>query len=301
MRGSVWLTAATALVVVAWTGSAHAGGAIRLRLDTKPEQVAVPEADPAKGNSDVVQLAMRSDKVRGDANIMTLAISGNQDDDDTQLVRGWGGYRGGWGGYRGYGWGGYRSYGWGGYRGYGWGGYGYRGYGWGGYRGYGWGGYYRPYWGYGWGGYYRPYWGWGGYYSYGYPYYSYGYPYYYYPSYSYYYYPTALSYDPSALSYYYNNSTESPATDLNIRPRTLTPAPADGTYPYDGGPKNPVPMPQPKSDPTPMKRPQPTVPLEGKVVSLTPAPSPVKYTYPAYGESSPPYAIKLKIQTAEKR
>jgi hypothetical protein len=57
------------------------------------------------------------------------------------------------------------------------------------------------------------------------------------------------------------------------------------TYPYDGGPADPVPM--PKAPQTEEKKPSapPMVPLEGRTVSLPakPAAKP-KYTYPAYGE-----------------
>lgn len=60
-------------------------------------------------------------------------------------------------------------------------------------------------------------------------------------------------------------------------PYASSPAPA-ATYPYDGGPSNPVPLPGGGKKAVP----QPTVPLEGKAVSL-PRSEP-KYTYPAYGE-----------------
>ena len=72
-----------------------------------------------------------------------------------------------------------------------------------------------------------------------------------------------------------------PAPDSLPAPTPLPGAASDGTYPYDGGPLNPVPM--PSSQPAPKA--QPTVPLEGRPVSL-PAPEKAekKYTYPAYGE-----------------
>ncbi|HZT80709.1 MAG TPA: hypothetical protein VFA26_10820 [Gemmataceae bacterium] len=60
----------------------------------------------------------------------------------------------------------------------------------------------------------------------------------------------------------------------------MPPPPDDGTYPYDGGPRAPVPM--PKADPAPMRSPAPSVPLEGRAVSLPSKPA--KYTYQAYGE-----------------
>jgi hypothetical protein len=63
--------------------------------------------------------------------------------------------------------------------------------------------------------------------------------------------------------------------------------PAPGTYPYDGGPANPVPPAKRENKP-----PNATMPLEGRTVSV-PAPATPKYAYPAYGEertpkSSPP-------------
>jgi hypothetical protein len=138
-------------------------------------------------------------------------------------------------------------------------------------------------------GYYRPY-----YYSsyyYASPYY-YGSPYYYSSP---YYAPSYYS-DP-CYSYYGVAGDYAPTVGLTIdqapAERTIigsdpagTPAPpplprADDTYPYDGGPRQPVPM--PKADPAPIATPPATAPLEGRAVSLPPkAP---KLTYPAYGES----------------
>jgi hypothetical protein len=69
----------------------------------------------------------------------------------------------------------------------------------------------------------------------------------------------------------------------NSRPDLLplpTPIPR-GTYRYDGGPQNPIPM--PKADPAPAGKPPLAVPPDGKVVSLKPKPT--KFTYPAYGET----------------
>jgi hypothetical protein len=54
------------------------------------------------------------------------------------------------------------------------------------------------------------------------------------------------------------------------------------SYPYDGGPSNPVPWPGPAPQIKPA--PQKTVPLEGTPISY-PAPSTAgRYVYPAYGE-----------------
>ena len=151
-------------------------------------------------------------------------------------------------------------------------------------------GYGRGYYGYG-----RGYYGYGrGYYGYGYypRYYGYGYyrPYvysYYYPS--TYYYPTPI-YVPISTS---ARQTIVSADALNVpyRPEALpVPRPVleEQTFPYDGGPRQPVPTPMPKVDPAPARVPTPLTvpPQDGRPVSL-PAPSttvPVKLTYPAYGE-----------------
>lgn len=188
----------------------------------------------------------RAEDIR-DADTVTLALQGSA---DTVQVRGWRSYYGGYGSYYGY-----RSY-------------------------------------------------------YGYPYYGYGNPYYYAPSYSfgfnyyrpytsYYYAPPVYYYSPS-LYYYYpiaGNGTaqQQPAySELTIKPRPLQPptresvplpppSPGDATYPYDGGPQNPVPM--PRSTPAPMKdAPPATVPLEGRVVSLPVKTVENKFRYSAYGE-----------------
>ena len=185
-----------------------------------------------------------------------------------------GGYRGGYhGGYHVGHYGGYRGY-YGGYRGY-YGGY--RGF-YGGYRGY-------------YGAYYRPYFYGAGYYGYSPYYYSSSY---YYTSPSVYYYSSPI-YCPIGMET--TTTLESqrvmpPADALNYAPQTQTlPLPRDaGTYPYDGGPRAPVPMPRidnPGDAPPARLSPIPTVPLDGRPVSL-PAPkaTPVKYTFPAYGELS---------------
>ncbi|MFN4260629.1 MAG: hypothetical protein ACK4RK_15140 [Gemmataceae bacterium] len=156
----------------------------------------------------------------------------------------------------------------------------------------GWRGYYRPY-------YYRPYYG--GYYP---RYYSYYRPYYYGGfSYGYSYYPRYY-YAPGGYYYggwgYYRLSGDAdicagPAVVYEYPPIT-TPAqpqqpaapppnssPNNGTFQYDGGPSNPVPM--PKTNPATNPVPTILVPLEGKLVSLParPAAQPT-YVYPAYGE-----------------
>jgi hypothetical protein len=66
--------------------------------------------------------------------------------------------------------------------------------------------------------------------------------------------------------------------DQPEREQLMPPATPDGgsTYPYDGGPDNPVPMPK-RTAPAPLK-----VAPGGKVVSLPPKRE--KLAYPAYGE-----------------
>jgi len=237
----------------------------------------------------------------------TFRLGSLSADADTQDVvyRGghYGGYRGGYGygGYRGgygYGYGGYRGGYYGGYRGGYYGGYygGYRGgYGYGhhgyygGYRPY-YGGYYggyRPYYG----GYYGGYRGYTGYYGGG---YSYGYGYGY----------SRISYSIPVDTYAENCTTlampvvaqvgtTSYPYELAPRPQA-TPnyyvpsystvpnaAPNAGPYPYDGGPSNPIPLPNPVA---PTINPRPTVQRDGLMVSL-PAPKTNSLRYLAYGET----------------
>jgi len=256
----------------------------------------------AKAGDDVIRLALPSSS----SDVLTLGVTPSDLDADTiDVVRrgyyggyyggyrggyGYGGYRGGYyGGYRGYGYGGYRGGYYGGYRGYGY------GYGYGGYRG----GYYGGYRGYGYGyGYYRPRY-YGGYYSSS--YYSSGYygisddqgadvyaicarsvvrsapsTYYRQPSYS------QPSYQPQPIE-----ELPAPSAVPQVMPRA-----DESTFPYDGGPKNPVPMPVPsqsldEAKPTqiPYGRLQPGETL----VSVKPKQTEEKKTsgkwnFPAYGE-----------------
>jgi len=248
------------------------------------------------------QSAQASDTIRlgGSIGGDTLLLDrGDDSDAATELARYGGGYRGGYGGgYRGgygggfrvgYG-GGYRG-GYGGYRG----GFGYYGGYRGGYVGYRGGfGYYGGYRG-GYGGYYGSNWGYGGYASY--PVYSYpvySYPVYSYPVYSSYYYSPCVDSTPTtpAMPYatYLDGSVSTysqPSTVLSTpAPVTRTPAPpaGDGTFRYDGG-SGVIPMPMPVPDGTPVAptvTPRPTLPLEGRLVSLPSASSTA--AYPAYGE-----------------
>jgi hypothetical protein len=128
----------------------------------------------------------------------------------------------------------------------------------------------------------------------------YDYPYYY-GDYSPSYYYTSYADDP--LLYYYPenvyvvpNGYSSPLSNglsngsiRSIMPRVAgpeealplpQPVPNDGTYPYDGGPVNPVPIPQ--ADPAPKRKAGPTPAPDAQVVAIgskTP-----KYIYQAYGE-----------------
>jgi hypothetical protein len=150
-------------------------------------------------------------------------------------------------------------------------------------------------------------------------YYGYYYPGYYYPRYYYYprvysyYYPRVGAY--IGRRYYYDYVAPAPIVyadpyyvepiGLNIRvpfaslnitrkprveappeseqipaPKPAKPNGREGTFEYDGGPANPVPMPQ--AEPAP-NRTAPAIP-EGRVVSIT-TKSP-KYSYSAYGEKA---------------
>jgi hypothetical protein len=156
------------------------------------------------------------------------------------------------------------------------------------YRGAWWGG--RPYYR-GWYGYYRP-WGWGyrprawGYYYPG---------YYFAPPYAYSY-AAPVYYSPVTYDVYPTGSDRAvmpgATTTPNTRPEIVypkgwvlpppKPVPNDGTFQYDGGPQQPVPMPQAEPAPTKIK---PAPVPGGRVVSFT-APA-AKYTYRAYGEKLP--------------
>jgi hypothetical protein len=261
-------------------------------------------AGTASAADDVIRLALPNKS----ADVLTLgATASDLDADVLNVARGYGGYRGGYGGYRG-GYGGYR----GGYAGYRGGYAGYRGGYYGGYRG----GYRGGYGGYRYGGYY----GYGGYryrgYGYGgyYPYYGYAY----YPSYSYYYpsysyYSPGYSYDPysygdyqgiadngvvvrpsASVPYYSQSRTYNSQPRLETLPNPYpSPAPQqmpradEGTFPYDGGPKDPVPMPQSSEEVKPTVIPYGKLYPNETLVSLKPKAEEKtsgKWNYPAYGE-----------------
>ena len=144
-------------------------------------------------------------------------------------------------------------------------------------------------------------------------YYSYpSYSSYYYPSYSSYYYPSYGSYYYPSYSYYSNpyyapysyyssayyypingNANASQAyRDSNLvvtspqptpKPQTVPMPPADNsTYPYDGGPANPIPAPKKVGD---VK----VLPSDARIVALPPqsttnARAAGQFSYPAYGD-----------------
>jgi len=281
--------------------------------------VALAAGNAVRADNDTVRLATSSSGVG----------TGPSGGTDTELVHSRGGYRHhGYGGYHG----GY-------HRGY-FGGY-HRGY-YGGYYGYNrpyYGGYYaRPYYGGYYGGYYSP-----SYYS-GYsPYYygSYCQPYYnggYYGQYYGYYggyrrislngdisepYGVALTVSAPITFAQAPALAAQPATRVYQNQPQLLPAPAAGpgnnqTFPYDGGPSVPLPLPPSDAAP-PSVNPQPTIPLSGKVVSVpgtlsggttqytnmligwtavatqpASAPATSRFSYPAYGDQPLPQVRKLK-------
>ncbi len=164
-----------------------------------------------------------------------------------------------------------------------------RGYGYG--YGYGYGhhhGYYHHHYSYSpsFYGYYRPY-----YYSYprysislglGYyrPYAYYAPPAYYYSAPSYYYSPISLTTTLEAQTSSVGGASYSVTRPGAERLPPPLPKSSDGTFPYDGGPDNPVPM--PKAEPDPASTPRLFRVPETRPVSL-PAKG-GKFSYPAYGE-----------------
>jgi len=247
---------------------------------------------------------------------ITLGYDGNSETELARYYRGGGGFHGG---YRGGFYGGYRGGFYGGYRGAYYGGY--RGGFYAGYRG-GYGGYYGGYRGYygGYAGYYRPY-----YYSNYYPSYYYSTPYYS-PYYDYGcsvgpgaygtvsqlnvvqqyqgapyaaqqpYYPSVTPYGtPQGYNGYngvpqqnYNGVPQQGFSGYNGNPQPMPPPvqPNNGTYPYDGGPNQPVPVPRQDSAPTKFAPQAPTtlrlVNTPGQAVTTPTS----QFSYPAYGEDN---------------
>jgi hypothetical protein len=157
---------------------------------------------------------------------------------------------------------------------------------------------------------------WPGYY---YPYYSYNYPSYFYSPYSYdppvYYYPSADYVAPSlynAPGYYYPNGNGlSPGSRPLVAPERSVMPPATGpeetipmprpeqkggTYPYDGGPANPVPMPQ--AEPTPSRKAGIPLTRDARLVA-TESKAP-KYSYQAYGDKPAVRQVSQERQVAAK-
>jgi hypothetical protein len=273
MLRNIWKPALAISAVLVMSGAANAGDRDHI-------------VQPPAGNRDYVAPTPVSGNVS--STTMTLGGSGTAAQaasEDTELARGGygggrggygGGYRGGYGGgYRGGyggGYGGYRG-GYGGYGGYrgGYGGYaGYRGGYYGGYRGGYYGGY-GGYWGGGYGGYY-PYAGY-----YGYPYYGGGVGIY-------------LGINGGSSGVPVVNLGDNYAPPDGYMPPPAQPMaqptpPSDGTFRYDGGPANPVPL--PKADPQPIPPSNPTgvnLPVSGNKLTTPFAPTPTPYKYKAYGE-----------------
>lgn len=269
MRGKGFTACFLAVAgVLAWAGASRGGDTIRLnRIDNTPTKGLVEDGQGA-------------DTIR------------TWDHD-------WGRYRGfGWGGYRGFGYGGfYRPYGFGlGYGGLGYGGLGYGGlrYGGLGYGGFGYGlglgglGYGRFGYGMGLGGLGFGGLGFGGLGGYGFGYRYGGF----YPGFGIGYGglfgPCAGAPAPAYTLTMPSATVGTPLPSAPQAPITTDvvpqqPLPADGTFPYDGGPVTPAPnlKDTPPSSTTPPNR---TVPLEGRSVSL-PKAAP-KWNYPAYGETA---------------
>jgi hypothetical protein len=223
-------------------------------------------------DDDTIRLDLKKGKEAATMNLLGA-------DADTVEARWYGGWRGG---YRGW---------YGGYRGW-----------YGGYRGW-YGGFYRPY-------YYRPWVSFG--LGLGYPYYAGYYSPYYYSPYVYappvyytpsVYYVPAYSYPISLTLSVMRNALlgpDQPAMPYATSPEETIPAPQPapkgGTYQYDGGPANPVPMPKP--EPAPTRKASPTLPSDARLVSI-PAKTP-KYSYAAYGELPAPRKVSEERQLAAK-
>jgi hypothetical protein len=251
--------------LLACAASADAGDTVRLKL--------TPQDDTPTFNL----------KGSGDADVIDVAHRG--------------GFHGGYGhvGYHGYGHHGYGYHGYG-HHGYGYHGYGHHGYG---YRGYGYG--YRGYAGFGYG--YRSFYrGYYGYYPRYYGYYA-SYPYYY--AAPYYYSPSLDCYPP--LYPISDVTVATPSFSLRLGstaavesvpyPQLLSPDAAPRTYPYDGGPAVPVPLPKAAPEQLTPPRPLPDAPAD-RSVSL-PASGGSKFAYPAYGDK--PQKTQFAADRVEKK
>jgi hypothetical protein len=262
--------------LLAFAAPAGAGDTVRLKLTPKDD---TPTFNlKGSGDADVIDVAARGGFLGGGFHGGGFHGGGFHGGGFHGGGFHGGGFRGGFGhaGFRGYG---YRGFGYG-YRGFG---YGYRGFGYG-WRGYGYG-YYWPFY--------------GGYYS------SYYYPSYYYPYYvdPYYYSP----YDYYSVYPISGVSVATPSFSLRLGstsalqsvpyPQALPPDAAPRTYPYDGGPAVPVPMPKDAPDQLNAPRPLPDAPAD-RSVSL-PASGGSKFAYPAYGDK--PQKTQFAADRVEKK
>jgi hypothetical protein len=114
----------------------------------------------------------------------------------------------------------------------------------------------------------------------------------YYNNYPNYYYPSTSTYYP----------VDGVVNGTLSQPRVLTP---NATFPYNGGPTNPVPLPRSTTNPTPapIRKPAASVPLDGTLVSAPTTKQAVeKFTYAAYGEKrgTKPASSRPTDRVAEK-
>jgi hypothetical protein len=275
------MTALAAVAVLALANPGQAGDTIKLKLPDKKTDTRTLKATEADLDTEIIDARHYGGGFRGGSRGGFSGYRGGF----------YGGHRGGYGGYRGGYYGGYRGGYYGGYRG---------GY-YGGYRG----GYYG---GYGYGGYS--------------PYYA-GYSYY--PSYNYgYYAPGAYSYNYGYGSVYVSPCSSvasatrppySPSPSYSLRPNpsvnpgpTVTPPtlppPTEnkgnpGSYQYNGGPKDPVPM--PRADENPMSLPRkPRITEDIPVSTAVKDAKTGKWVYPAYGETAARKTTGKTVGTTKK-
>jgi hypothetical protein len=80
----------------------------------------------------------------------------------------------------------------------------------------------------------------------------------------------------------------SDADTLGVNDTLPMPTPGNGTYDYDGGPVNPVPL--PKAAPAPTAVPPAAAPVPATREVSVPQRQPARYSYAAYGEQTRPAA-----------
>jgi hypothetical protein len=78
------------------------------------------------------------------------------------------------------------------------------------------------------------------------------------------------------------------ADTLGVNDTLPMPTPSNGTYDYDGGPANPVPL--PRATPAPTAVPPKAAPAPALREVSVPQRQPTRYTYAAYGEQPRPAA-----------